>query len=178
MVSRLQYVENTIKFSLMRLFQNVIGTTACSTMLALAVCLPAAASHVHRQPTAGHTKHHHHSSKKSHKLHGQRAIDPERATEIQQALIKDHYLNGTATGTWDAESQSAMQKFQADNGWQTKITPDSRALIKLGLGPKQDDGEYATAATRSPVIPTTDSSASSSGMTNPADSLVTPAAQN
>jgi hypothetical protein len=28
-----------------------------------------------------------------------------------------------------------MQKFQADHGWQTKLTPDSRALIKLGLGP-------------------------------------------
>jgi hypothetical protein len=28
-----------------------------------------------------------------------------------------------------------MQKMQGDNGWQTKITPDSRALIKLGLGP-------------------------------------------
>jgi hypothetical protein len=30
-----------------------------------------------------------------------------------------------------------MQKLQEDNGWQTKITPDSRALIKLGLGPQQ-----------------------------------------
>jgi hypothetical protein len=28
-----------------------------------------------------------------------------------------------------------MQKFQADNGWQTKLMPDSRAIIKLGLGP-------------------------------------------
>lgn len=28
-----------------------------------------------------------------------------------------------------------MLKFQADQGWQTKLTPDSRALIKLGLGP-------------------------------------------
>jgi hypothetical protein len=28
-----------------------------------------------------------------------------------------------------------MQKLQGDMGWQTKITPDSRALIKLGLGP-------------------------------------------
>jgi hypothetical protein len=31
-----------------------------------------------------------------------------------------------------------MQKLQGANGWQTKITPDSRALIKLGLGPQQD----------------------------------------
>jgi hypothetical protein len=28
-----------------------------------------------------------------------------------------------------------MGKLQADNGWQTKLVPDSRALIKLGLGP-------------------------------------------
>ncbi len=31
-----------------------------------------------------------------------------------------------------------MQKFQEDNGWQTKLIPDSRAIIKLGLGPSQD----------------------------------------
>jgi hypothetical protein len=28
-----------------------------------------------------------------------------------------------------------MTKVQSDNGWQTKLVPDSRALIKLGLGP-------------------------------------------
>jgi len=28
-----------------------------------------------------------------------------------------------------------MERYQADNGWQTKVVPDSRALIKLGLGP-------------------------------------------
>jgi len=32
-----------------------------------------------------------------------------------------------------------MLKFQADQGWQTKLTPDSRALIKLGLGPNHSD---------------------------------------
>lgn len=31
-----------------------------------------------------------------------------------------------------------MQKFQADHGWQSKTTPDARALIKLGLGPDHD----------------------------------------
>jgi peptidoglycan hydrolase-like protein with peptidoglycan-binding domain len=62
---------------------------------------------------------------------------PERATEIQQALIKNGYLSGEPTGVWDSQSASAMQKLQGDNGWQTKITPDSRALIKLGLGPQQ-----------------------------------------
>ncbi|MHB8301425.1 MAG: hypothetical protein ACYDC6_01115 [Acidobacteriaceae bacterium] len=79
------------------------------------------------------------------RITGQRAMDPQRATEIQQSLIQAHYLNGPPSGQWDAASQAAMVKYQNDNGWQTKITPDSRALIKLGLGPKQDAGEYATA---------------------------------
>lgn len=73
---------------------------------------------------------------------GQRGMAADRATEIQQALIQAHYLNGSPTGQWDAETQAAMHKYQIDNGWQSKITPDSRAIIKLGLGPKQDEGEY------------------------------------
>ena len=28
-----------------------------------------------------------------------------------------------------------MRQYQSDHGWQTKLTPDSRALISLGLGP-------------------------------------------
>ncbi|HET9101411.1 MAG TPA: peptidoglycan-binding domain-containing protein [Acidobacteriaceae bacterium] len=76
-------------------------------------------------------------------IRGQRVMDPSRASEIQQALVQAHYLNGSPTGQWDAETQAAMVKYQSDNGWQTKITPDSRALIKLGLGPKQDAGEYS-----------------------------------
>jgi hypothetical protein len=31
-----------------------------------------------------------------------------------------------------------MRKYQADHGWQSKEVPDSRALIKLGLGPSND----------------------------------------
>jgi hypothetical protein len=81
---------------------------------------------------------HHHAT-----VTGQRVMDSSRASEIQQALIQAHYLNGSPTGQWDADTQAAMVKYQTDNGWQSKITPDSRALIKLGLGPKQDAGEYA-----------------------------------
>jgi hypothetical protein len=65
----------------------------------------------------------------------QRSIDDDRATEIQQALIKAGYLSGSPSGHWDAESIAAMTRMQAANGWQTKLVPDSRALIKLGLGP-------------------------------------------
>jgi hypothetical protein len=75
-------------------------------------------------------------SAKSHR--GQQKIDPVRAREIQEGLIREHYLDGTASGTWDAKSQSAMQRYQADNGWQSKSIPDSRALIKMGLGPDHE----------------------------------------
>lgn len=60
----------------------------------------------------------------------------ERATQIQTALIKQGYLTGEPTGAWDSQTVAAMQKLQEDNGWQSKVTPDSRALIKLGLGPE------------------------------------------
>jgi hypothetical protein len=80
---------------------------------------------------------HAHSTKKSksHKLHGQQAIEPSRVLEIQQALVREHYMDGEPNGNWDATTQAAMQKFQSDQGWQTKLIPDSRALKKLGLGP-------------------------------------------
>lgn len=74
-------------------------------------------------------------AKSSWKKKGQQGIQPERATQIQQALIREKYLTGEPTGTWDARSQAAMVKYQGDNGWQTKEIPDSRAIIKLGLGP-------------------------------------------
>jgi hypothetical protein len=32
-----------------------------------------------------------------------------------------------------------LLRFQADHGWQTKVTPDARALIVLGLGPKHEN---------------------------------------
>ena len=60
--------------------------------------------------------------------HGQQKIDPSRAREIQAALIREHYMNGEASGTWDSKSEAAMQRYQSDNGWQSKVVPDSRAL--------------------------------------------------
>jgi hypothetical protein len=71
---------------------------------------------------------------------------PERATEIQNALIRSGYLTGTPSGQWDAQSQAAMEKLQADNGWQTKLVPDSRALIKLGLGPNSAAAAHESAS--------------------------------
>ncbi len=67
---------------------------------------------------------------------GQRSIDDTRATEIQTALVRSGYMS-EPTGHWDSTTESAMQKYQSDNGWQTKLIPDSRAIIKLGLGSSQ-----------------------------------------
>lgn len=69
---------------------------------------------------------------------GQQKIDASRTREIQEALIREHYLDGPPSGVWDAKSQSAMERLQAENGWQSKVVPDSRALIKLGLGPDHE----------------------------------------
>jgi peptidoglycan hydrolase-like protein with peptidoglycan-binding domain len=80
------------------------------------------------------------ASSRKPRIRGQQAIQPERVTQIQQALIREHYLSGDANGNWDDSTVAAMRKFQADQGWQTKLMPDSRAIKKLGLGP-----DYSTA---------------------------------
>ena len=73
------------------------------------------------------------------RFHGQQSIDQARTLEIQQALIREHYLQGDATGEWDQATRDALTRFQGDNHWQTKILPDARALIKLGFGPSQQN---------------------------------------
>jgi hypothetical protein len=72
-------------------------------------------------------------------FHGQQSIDQARTMEIQQALIREHYFDGEATGEWNQGTRDALIRFQSDNHWQTKIFPDARALIKLGLGPIQQN---------------------------------------
>jgi len=94
-------------------------------------------AHASRKKTSSHSTKSSHS-KKTPKKRGQQAIDAARAREIQTALIREHYMQGEPSGTWDAATQAAMQRYQADQGWQSKTTPDSRALIKLGLGPSRD----------------------------------------
>ena len=99
-----------------------------------------------------------HSSVKVKKPLGPRSIDDQRATQIQAALIKAGYLTGEPSGHWDSASQAAMVKLQGDNGWQTKLVPDSRALIKLGLGPgagqaAPPDRTASTSATPDPATP-------------------------
>jgi peptidoglycan hydrolase-like protein with peptidoglycan-binding domain len=126
---------------------------------------PVFASHVHRAPASGQTTtsstHKLSKSKRvvSRRVRGQQAIEPERVTEIQQALVREHYLTSDPDGNWDATTVAAMQKYQADHGWQTKLMPDSRALVKLGLGPDYSsainarDANFAAPQPASSVIP-------------------------
>lgn len=109
-----------------------------STAALICATLPAAASAHHSVHAVANIRHA--SVRSHHAVHAtvrHEGMEPERATQIQQALIDRGYLSGEPSGIWDAQSAAAMQRLQADNGWQTKITPDSRALIKLGLGPQQ-----------------------------------------
>jgi hypothetical protein len=116
------------------------------------VSIPALAARNHRAPTSGHAHSSHRAVPKTKKMHGQQSIDPKRATAIQQALIREHYMNGEPTGRWDEETQTAMTKFQADQGWQTRLTPDSRALIKLGLGPDHSGAINASESARFNIV--------------------------
>jgi hypothetical protein len=140
-----------------------------SKVLPIGILLLAVPGFALVHPKTGSAKKHYHASVKDvstkHKrgfhLRAQHEERPpmempaERATEIQTALIKQGYLTGEPTGKWDEQTVAAMQKLQGDNGWQTKITPDSRALIKLGLGPTDTaaapvPGGHTTAASNRP----------------------------
>ena len=126
-----------------------LNTYLLSPALILAIAIPCSAmTHGRRGPTSQRPSK---RSKARSKPASQRTIDDTRATQIQTSLIKSGYLSGEASGHWDAQTEAAMQKFQADNGWQTKLMPDSRAIIKLGLGPSQDaERSNSTVASQQP----------------------------
>ena len=91
-----------------------------------------------KRPKVGRCIAQNRSGRGSWKKRGQKDIDDQRCRAIQEALIREKYLDGEPNGHWDDHSKAAMQKYQQDNGWQAKVVPDSRAIIKLGLGPSND----------------------------------------
>jgi hypothetical protein len=131
-------------------------------LLSAVLCAaPAFATPTHKKASSSHARHSGKSTKASaksrhKKLHGQQGIDTARATEIQQALIREHYMTGEPTGQWDSTTMAAMQKYQADQGWQTKLMPDSRAIKKLGLGPDYSNAINASGSSFSSPKPATD----------------------
>ncbi|HKU23020.1 MAG TPA: peptidoglycan-binding domain-containing protein [Terriglobales bacterium] len=100
-----------------------------------------AAHHSSRHVSSSHSRHSRggrHSRKMAWKYRGQQRPDAERTRAIQEALVRQNYLHGTPSGVWDQMTRDAMARFQEDHGWQTRMVPDSRALIALGLGPSKD----------------------------------------
>jgi hypothetical protein len=97
---------------------------------------PASNTSAHKSSAKGSSSHK--RGKKKATAKGQQKIDPQRAQEIQAALIREHYLSSDVAGTWNESSEEAMRRYQADHGWQSKTVPDARALISLGLGPSND----------------------------------------
>src|SRR5947209_315669 len=126
-----------------------LGRFALFSACFVAAALPSwAATRLHRG-TVSHKPSLKRTTASKPKLIGQRGIDDARATELQSALIRAGYLTGEPTGHWDSATEAAMGKLQADNGWQTKLVPDSRAIIKLGLGPSSQQPSPAGQETSS-----------------------------
>ena len=166
-----------------------LGKFLCASCIVSLVILPArgdsssASASATKKPAASAKSSTHHtavhkkktSRKKSRRVaswrRGQQTIQTERAQEIQEALVRQHYLK-TETGVWDSNTQAAMQRYQADHGWQTKTTPDARALISLGLGPDHDHLLNPESAMTSGPAKTAVSNKAVVGKTN---SAVTPA---
>ena len=96
-------------------------------------------------------KHAHHAARRN----VQQTPTPERYREIQQALASRGYYKGAVDGKWNADSQDALRRFQADQN----LSPDGRinslSLIAMGLGPKR---ATASAGSSVPASPTTSSS--------------------
>ena len=122
-------------------FGAVVVTVLVSATLAFAGTTSSEKPSANPTGKVQNTSHHlRHASKKTRKgrVRGQKAIDNERVRQIQEALIREHYLKGEASGKWDASTQQALHRYQSDHGWQSKTVPDSRALIRLGLGPDSE----------------------------------------
>lgn len=62
-------------------------------------------------------------------------LEPQRVEEIQRALAQSGYLHEEPNGTWDTQTRAAMQQYQRANGFSSTGLPDSRSLMKMGLGP-------------------------------------------
>jgi hypothetical protein len=132
---RLYNVNITATFLALLLTTAASAKTTTTTKHSSSSRSSAHHSSTHKTTSTAHNGKH--SSKKtvSARSHGQHVIGEDRTREIQSALIREHYLTGEPSGVWDAQSKDAMMRYQSANGWQTKSMPDSRALIKLGLGP-------------------------------------------
>src|ERR1700730_14587838 len=64
----------------------------------------------------------------------QKAPTSARISEIQTALERRGYYQGSPNGKWDSNTVFAMQKFQSDNALESSGKINALSLQKLGLG--------------------------------------------
>jgi peptidoglycan hydrolase-like protein with peptidoglycan-binding domain len=64
--------------------------------------------------------------------------DPQRAREIQQALIREGFLRGEPSGKWDQATSNAYAAYQKAKGLASTGKPDAKSLRLLGLVPAYD----------------------------------------
>ena len=64
----------------------------------------------------------------------QKAPTADRISEIQSALVRGGYYQGSPNGKWDSNTVAAVQKFQSANGIEANGKLDAPTLQKLGLG--------------------------------------------
>jgi peptidoglycan hydrolase-like protein with peptidoglycan-binding domain len=64
----------------------------------------------------------------------QKAPTPQRIEEIQSALSRDGYYQGSPNGKWDSGTVDAMRRFQQEHGISPTGKLDAMSLQKLGLG--------------------------------------------
>ncbi len=72
---------------------------------------------------------------------------PDRYKQIQESLISRGYLEGPATGVWDQNSIEAMKKFQEQEKLEPTGKVTAKALIDLGLGPRDESISSTTTLT-------------------------------
>ena len=89
--------------------------------------------------------------------------EPQRVQEIQKALIQTGELHQEPTGRWDEATREAMKRYQQANGFAVTGLPDSKSLMKMGLGPHPLPPDVATPAASSASLDPTVAPAPLSG---------------
>lgn len=91
----------------------------------------AASSTSHSNSTKSKSSSHRKTSRHEPK---QKAPTPQRIEEIQSALSRGGYYQGSPNGKWDSSTVDAMRRFQQEHGISPTGKLDAVSLQKLGLG--------------------------------------------
>jgi len=102
--------------------------------------------------------------------------EAQRVKEIQKALIEAGDLRQEPTGMWDDATREAMKHYQQGHGFAPTGLPDSKSLMKMGLGPHPLPPDVATPAATSASLDPTVAPAPLSGPSDgrPADTVDPP----